>query len=451
MEKIGLGAIVSVAMALGCPEPATAESFNLVSSGLTGNPKTSFQSRRAFGGAMYNATANRTFITWNGPNMDPYVQAYNHATSQWETAVKIGNWNDGSTYAYHDYSTLFMMPNGKPAVIQFDHSTSASLFIAPNANSISGTWTRSTISTDRTAYPMPVVVGSTIYLFYSRNDDINWPYRTYRVIKSTDNGATWENVSTPGSTASTVVLDTGKTSDKFNEIYAYSFYVSGSKIYITFALQGGAVHNERGKNLYAIYFDTSNNQIYSVTGTPLGTTVTQSEFDNCIVVTSLPPTTGTADELHPITYSQFFMTEQGMPFIGYGETIKGVGKYIRYAKLVNNSWVTGTVASGTAEFNDMTRSGDDEFEFVYTDDFVPGSPTAGVTQYLIASRVNNAGASVTPLYSLDVNFGGTNANRIVNANFVTSRQNIRVVGTMVHDATKMTDYTGRWPVFAVRQ
>lgn len=162
--------------------------FSFVSVGLAESisniaSNASYHSVRTFGSGLYDSAANKTFITYSGPEMDVYVKAFNHSTNSWESGVKVYDWNDSSTWAYHNYSTMVLMPDGKLALFVFDHTASAYMIKAPNTHSISGTWNRMQISTDKNAYPMPVVSGNTVYLFYSKNDDVSYPYRTYRYIK----------------------------------------------------------------------------------------------------------------------------------------------------------------------------------------------------------------------------------------------------------------------------
>lgn len=425
----GLLAALLCLPGVAAPLPAVAETYNIIAT------NGSFQSRRSFGGGLYDAVTNRTFVVWNGPGMDLYARTYDHNSGAWGSALKIADWDDSSTYAYHDYTTLVLMPDGRLAVFICDHTKAAYMIKAPNERSIGGTWTKTRISTDLNTYPMPVVHGSTVYFFYSRNDDLSWPYRQYRMIRTTNNGTSW--------TSPVVVIDTGKTSDRMNEVYASGVFETGGRIYISFTLAGGGGHNERSQNLYLTYYDTANGQMHSPQGESLGTTVYgATEIGKTLVRTSLPPSTGTYDELHPIFYSQPMTDSSGTMFIGFGETIKGTGKYIRYGKLVNGSWTFGTIASGTAEFLDMVRTGTNHFEFLYTDD---------ASTRIINRRLNDGGASQTTLYDLPVSYGSTNANKVVNANFITNRSTIRAVGTTINDTEETSDYSGKWPIFTIQQ
>jgi hypothetical protein len=99
------------------------------------------------------------------------------------------------------------------------------LYTAPAPRSITGTWTARTISTDRNTYPEPVVTGNTIHLFYSHNTDLSHPYRTYKMIKSTDSGRTWS--------APRTIIDSGRTADRYAEVYAFGVTQRNGRVYLT--------------------------------------------------------------------------------------------------------------------------------------------------------------------------------------------------------------------------
>ncbi len=115
--------------------------------------------------------------------------------------------------AYHDYPVLRQLSDGRLAIFQATHTSILQMYTAPTAHSITGTWATRRISSNRNAYPEPIIIGGTIYLFYNQNTDINYPYRIYRVIKSTDNGRTWS--------APQTVIDSGRASDRYAEVYAF--------------------------------------------------------------------------------------------------------------------------------------------------------------------------------------------------------------------------------------
>lgn len=410
------------------PSMAAAASADVIESNA------SYHARRTFGTGLYDPVSDKTYITYSGPVMDVYVKAFDHAANAWEPAVKIRTWNDSVTSAYHDYTTMVMLPDGKLGIFIFNHSTSAYLLKAPTANSISGTWTLTPISGDKTAYPMPIVVGGDVYLFYSKNDDSSYPYRTYRYIKSSDSGQTWSAPST--------IIDTGKTADKFNEVYAFGVYQKFGNIYITWTMGGGpGGHNAEARNLYLAYLDTSDSTMRNAAGVNLKSTVNfGADLDSCLVATSLPTATGTEYFAnHPIQNSQPSVDDDGTIYVGYGdESVDGPS--IKLAKFSGGAWSFSTVDATTSRFLDMVKTGSHRFEVLYaSEDF----------STLHGKQTDNGGTSWYAKYTYNTPFGGSNADRVFYANFIEGRSAISAVGATINYAERQLDYTGKWTVFAI--
>lgn len=397
---------------------------------------TTYHALRSFGSAIYDSAANRTFVTYSGPEMDVYVRAYNHTSNSWETAAKVYDWNDSSTYAYHDYPTMVLLPDGKLGIFIVDHTTAAYLIKAPNTHSLAGTWTRTKISDDKNAYPMPIVSGNTVYLFYSKNDDVSYPYRTYRYIKSTNSGATWSSPVT--------VIDSGKTADRFNEVYAFGVVEKGGKIYITWRMSGGGGgHNHASRNLYLAYLNTANGAMYNAGGTSMGNVVNTSDLSSCLVVSAAPDTTSTnPHERHPISNPVPALTSDNKVVVGFGQYVNG-NRTIKLASYDSGTWTVQTADSSASSFMDLAKSGTgtNEFEIMYL---------AQGGNSVISKRTTNLGSSWTTLYNLSVPYA-SNADTTIYVNYVENRSTIHAIGATINNAERQTDYTGKWNVFAIRQ
>ncbi|MEK2494538.1 BNR-4 repeat-containing protein [Kitasatospora purpeofusca] len=415
------------------PTPAAAAtaaspSFDVLSTDAT------FQCRRSFGGGLYDKDSNRTYITYNGPQMDVYVRAYNHATQQWETPVLVKDQNQTGKYDYHNYSTLVMLPNGRLAVFFNKHSVASYMATAPTEHSADGTWTTKQISGDWNDYPMPVVVGDKLYFFYSRNDDVNYPYRSYKVMSSGDNGATWSAAST--------IIDTGRTADKFNEVYAFGTAVINGKVYISYTLWGGPKgHAKQGKDLYVSVYDPVTGRMSNAAGQDAGNTVNNADLPAHLVKATTPADSGDFYDTHPVQYSQVWATDSGTVYIGFGEAQNG-RRNVRWGRLnANNAWEFGTVKSDTAQFFDMVKTGTGDFEFLFAnEDFTT-----------LSSVALRNGTTLAPVFDLPVNKAGTDADRIDHAVYIENRKSISVMGTMVNYANQTDDYSGKWPVFTVKR
>ncbi|MEK2495043.1 BNR-4 repeat-containing protein [Kitasatospora purpeofusca] len=415
------------------PTPAAAAtaaspSFDVLSTDAT------FQCRRSFGGGLYDKDSNRTYITYNGPKMDVYVRAYNHTTEQWEAPVLVKAQNQTSTYDYHNYSTLVMLPNGRLAVFFDKHSVASYMATAPTAHSAEGTWTSKQISGDWNDYPMPVVVGDKLYFFYSRNDDVSYPYRSYKVMSSGDNGDTWSDPAT--------IIDTGKTADKFNEVYAFGVAVIKNKVYISYTLWGGPNgHAKQGKDLYVSVYDPSTGRMSNAAGQDAGNTVNLADLPAHLVKAAAPAASGDFSATHPVQYSQVWATDSDQIYVGFGEALNGQ-RNIRWGRLNSDkAWEFGTVKSGTAQFFDMVKTGTGDFEFLYTDE----------NYSRLTSTALRDGTTLAPVFDLPVNTAGTNADRIDHADYIENRKSISVMGTMTDYDTRTTDYSGKWPVFTVKR
>ncbi|MFC9328807.1 BNR-4 repeat-containing protein [Kitasatospora sp. NPDC057015] len=406
---------------------ASTPSFDVLSTDAT------FQCRRSFGGGLYDAASNKTYITYNGPKMDVYVRAYDHATAAWETPVLVKAQNQTGQFDYHNYSTIVLLPNGRLAVFFNKHSVASYMAVAPTAHSADGTWTTTKISGDFNDYPMPVVVGEKLYFFYSRNDDVNYPYRSYKVMSSDDNGTTWSAPST--------IIDTGKTPDRFDEVYAFGVAPINGRIYISYTLWGGPQgHARQGKNLYVSVYDPATGRMSNAAGQDAGNTVNSADLSAHLVRAASPASSGDFYSTHPIQYSQVWATDAGQIYVGFGEAVNGQ-RNVRYGRLNGSTWEIGTVKSGTAQFFDMVKTGTDDFEFLFAnEDFTT-----------LSSVVLRDGATLAPVFDLPVDKAGTDADRIDHADYIENRNSISVMGTMVNYANQTDDYSGKWPVFTVKR
>lgn len=383
---------------------------------------------RTNGAAVYDSAVNQTFVTYSGTNHDIYIKAYHHASSSWSAATKVATLNLTHSNAYHDYPVLRQLSDGRLAIFQATHTSSLQMYTSPSPRSITGTWSNRRISTDRNTYPEPIVIGSAIYVFYSQNTDLSWPYRIYRVIKSTNSGQTWS--------APQTVIDSGRSADKFSEVYAFGVYERNGRIYITWSQHGGPKgHNGAGKNIYVAYFNTADSTMRTVNGTNLGAGITGGELSQALVVTTNPndlPAGKTLPEENPVAVPM----QDGTVVLGYGVHTAN-SRRIVLARWAGGSWTSTTIDSATSLFKDIVASGD-AVEFVYA--------TAD-NRRLVAKRWNPS-AGQTPVFDISVPYSG-GADTVFYANFVEKRGGISVIASTIHYATRKDVHTGGWPIFAI--
>ncbi|OAM90069.1 BNR-4 repeat-containing protein [Termitidicoccus mucosus] len=319
--------------------------------------------RRPFGAGLYDEASNQTYICWNGPGMSVYVRAYDHATETWGAAVEICHLTYTAQYDYHDYPVLTLAPDGRLHVYFCQHANKLYQLRAPDPHSIAGAWTKTEIGSDLNAYPMPVVAGSDIWLFYSKNNDSAWPYRTYRYIKSTDSGATWS--------APVTIIDTAKLDpQKFDEVYAWGFdYDADSqRIGLTWTMAGSTAHNAAHKGLYFAWFNTTNNSLSNAAGASLGASIAYDELASCRVVDATgDPADTTKGHHYPFTSPQPALdgvTSQPLVAYGFYDPVTG-SESIRCSRWNGSAWVENIIQANVKSFSDLRRNGVAELIALY--------------------------------------------------------------------------------------
>ncbi|MDX8030695.1 BNR-4 repeat-containing protein [Lentzea sp. BCCO 10_0856] len=383
---------------------------------------------RTNGAGVYDAAVNKTFVTYSGTNHDIYVKAFDHAANTWSAAVKVAALNLTHDNAYHDYPVLTQLGDGRLAVFRATHTSSMQFYTAPAPRSITGTWTARTISTDRNTYPEPVVIGTTIHLFYSHNTDLSHPYRTFKMIKSTDNGRTWS--------APRMIIDSGRTADRYAEVYAFGVTQRNGRIYLTWSMHGGPKgHNGGGKNIYVAYFDTVSGNLFTVGGTSLATVIDAADLDKTRVVTTnpldLPAGKGLPEE-NPVTVP----LDDGSLVLGYGVHTRTSAKIV-LSRFAGGTWTSTTADTSTSLFKDLVATGN-SVHFSYA--------SADRKRLLVKSWT--PGGSVTPKHDLAVPYSA-GADTTFYANFVENRPSDLVANTIDYE-TRKTNHTGKWPVFSLR-
>ncbi|MFD9739484.1 BNR-4 repeat-containing protein [Umezawaea sp. NPDC059074] len=385
---------------------------------------------RTNGAALYDATVGKTFVAYSSTNHDIYLKAYDHASNSWSAGVRVAALNLTHDNAYHDYPVLKQLPDGRLTVFRAQHTVSAHMYTAPTAHSISGTWTARQISTDRNGYLEPIFLGGTIYLFYSQNTDIAYPYRTYRLITSSDSGLTWS--------APRTLIDSGRTADKYAEVYAFGVTQRDSRVYLTWSMHGGPKgHNGGGKNIYVAYFETADYTLRTVGGTSLGTSITGAELAQTSVVTTSPtdlPAGKDLPEENPVAWR---LTD-GSVVLGYGVGTSTSRKIV-LARYAGGAWTSTTLDSTTSLFKDIVASGD-SVEVVYA--------TADQKR-LVAKRWTPATGAVTTPFDVVIPYNN-GADTVFYADFVENRNGISVIASTINQASRKTEHTGRWPVFAIK-
>ncbi|HEY0708395.1 MAG TPA: BNR-4 repeat-containing protein, partial [Polyangia bacterium] len=151
--------------------------------------------RRPISVGFYDATANKTFVSWMGPGSDALVREYNHATKTWSADKVAGN----ATFAdKHNYPALVKGKDNRLYVFYGCHNTPLRMAVSPNPLSIEGTWRDGNVGIAPDAsYPAPIVTtDGTMYVFIrlTRAQNGHTDDRPLAYIKSTNNGQSWTRV-----------------------------------------------------------------------------------------------------------------------------------------------------------------------------------------------------------------------------------------------------------------
>lgn len=379
--------------------------------------------RRAFGHGVYNASANKTVISWNGENMSIYVREYDHETREWSNPAKIHGLNYTGKWDYHNYPCITLAPDGHYLIFYFSHSSSAYMVKSPAPNGIAGSWSHKKISDDKCAYPMPVVVGDTVYLFYS-STVAHW-HRPYRMIKSTDNGETWSKPVT--------LIDTGHNQpEKYDEVYAHGFSVDeGGKdrpprILLGWEMAAGPKgHNKGGYGNFFAYFNCHDQKMYTAGGKDLGASVDLEEiFSDCII----------NDAKNPDSRLFGYTTFPEILPDGSTSVLYALGGKTYSANWKQNSWqMTEIEISGRVRDYQRTRSG------TYV---ILSHGNEGITVWESRDGVTDWNpTSVTELPAGKGDYSST-------IGFIDGFEpEVQWLAATFNREMRMQDYSGKWPVY----
>src|SRR4051794_32250676 len=168
--------------------------------------------RRPIHVGFYDATANKTFVSWMGANSCAIVKELDHATGRW-SADKIA-----ATSPFvdkHNYPGLLKGPDDRLFLFYGCHNSPLQMAVSPKPLSIDGTWEQRAIpEAEHASYPAPILMADgTFYVFYRETRETNGyaDDRPYFFVKSSDGGTTWSRQK--------VIDPFPRTADSMCEIY----------------------------------------------------------------------------------------------------------------------------------------------------------------------------------------------------------------------------------------
>jgi hypothetical protein len=336
--------------------------------------------RRPISIGFYDATVNKTFLSWMGNGSDAIVKELNHATNVWSANKIVGN----ATFSdKHNYPALIKGADNRLYVFYGCHNTPLRMARSPGPLSIDGAWSDGDVgAAPGASYPAPVITSDgTIYVFHrwTRQSNGHTDDRPYAFVKSKDNGATWTKQ---------MIIDPYPRSDNLTEIYNGKVSYEPAhgnqkaKIHIAWTHAGGGpgthAHATYGRGVYYAYLDPSDDHMYSVTGRDLGPLIDKDEVE----MYAKPLDTGCSNCGHQASLQvSVHYNDDGTPLILFGHLTMGLAS-LRWN---GSAWVLRVVTSEKGEPRELSKFGPQSFK---------AYRTAGNACQVF--RTTNGGESWTP-------------------------------------------------------
>lgn len=391
-----------------------------------------FGCRRSVGAGEYDPVSNRTMLCWHEGGMDIMTRQYDHTTHTWGAERLVCQNNMTGKWDYHNYPVMVTAPDGKALIFYCMHSNKMFQLTPDRAHSVDAEYTKKVICEDRTAYPHPVVYRDTVYVFYSRNQEISYPYRPLCYIKSTDCGETWSEP--------VMVIDSGKCDPyKFDEVYqcggkfAPARGAYPDRILLGWTMWGGPKgHAAQASGAYFAYLSMEDGKMYSAAGRCLGNTVSYRDMaEHCTVERTMP------SELVSHTVSAVLCESLpgGEPVIitGRKDPKTGAGA-VCCSVYRGGEWQTETVDARTWTVKDA----------VYDYDKKELRVACVLSQKLVIHACRN-GVWYTESVT-DIPYAG-GANSVPYINFIRGyRKEYQLLLSTIDNRRATEDYSGKWPV-----
>ena len=279
-------------------------------------------SRRPGQHAIYDSTADKTFIAFTGENTHPYVTYYDHTTGLYGDIIRVGTSPDED---HHHYPMLLIDSSGYLWVFYGAHNLESLRYAkSDNVRDISA-WTDTTLSNAAAAWgPFPVqAANNDIYIFY-RKYSID-THRPLYYVKTDDDGDTW-------SAATAAIENTDAGEEDMEEVYLGKIAYEAAhdaipeKLHMIWTMAGGSIHNEFHEDIHYAYFKFSDDHFYAADDTDLGVAIDDSELEANTKVVD----TGAADDKDTPYINFVDFKPDGIPIIVYGNDVAGGWYYNEY-------------------------------------------------------------------------------------------------------------------------
>jgi len=273
----------------------------------------------------------RTYVTWQGADLDPYVAYYTSATRNWTGLVRAGD--NPLIGDNHGAPAILVDNSGYIHIMYGSHGTAQKYAKSTNPEDISA-WTAmpDPLGAIPATYPHLLKDSSGyLHLIYKSGISGSVSYSPHEdIITSTNGGATWS--------APQQLINPYDTS-LMESIYllggGVEYESATNRIHLAWVRYNGAPppYTNARLNVYYAYLNLNENNMYAVDGTNLGSTIDQTEADAyCKVVDSGG---------HQTNQASVNVDSTGKPYIIYenGDSVTGVFYYY-FTRWTGSAWTT---------------------------------------------------------------------------------------------------------------
>lgn len=287
---------------------------------------------------------NKTYIVWQGANLDPYITYYDHNTRTWGANTRVAeNPLNGDS---HGAPSIEIDNSGYIYVFYGSHGSNQKYAKSNNPENIGGFTVMQDIAGAYT-YPNPIKAGNSLYLFIRPR--AGWAYKIF-------NGNSWG--------ATNTILSSG--------VYAGFFELNNNKIHMTWT---GSYSDGTRRNVYYAYMDLSDpytpHHLYSASGIDLGNTIDSIKSDTYARVRNTGTMQSNAPSMH--------IDSNGYPWIIYIEG-SGTSYQFYHTRWTGSAWTTPVAITTT----------DDQWNYA---DFIINSPT-DVTAYVTSTGLTGPAGDI---------------------------------------------------------
>ena len=296
----------------------------------------------------------KTYVVWHGSGYDPYITYYDHTTKEWDQV----RWVADNPMSGNGHGAPSMIVDSNGYIHVFYGATIAGGYplkhaISNNPENISAFTVKPNIGMYN--YPKPINIENTLYLFVMERSDPSYlgNLLSYQIW----NGSSW------GTHRSIISANVG------NSTYVGFMEYRENKVHMTWCFY---VSGEgKRKNVYYAYLNMSDMNMYSINGTNLGSTISQSEADAYCMVHNTGSNQSNTASMH--------FDSNGYPWIIYPEG-SGTNWNFYHTRWNGSSWTTPVHITTT----------DNQFNY---EDFKINSIT-NVTAYLNTSGEPGSGGNI---------------------------------------------------------